>query len=130
MIGASKPNMQVSPPITPHSLPQTCAGDIYAEINDPQLESIHQQAPMNHSEIRSTLSELNLSSIIPHDQLLSEDDTNAELVTYAQVDVQKKRGSCRKKREQTQLNDIADRRNSLTLQSPTAVGDQDIDSWV
>ena len=130
MIGVSKPDTPVSPPITPHSLPQTFAGGTYAEINDPQLESIRQQAQMNHSEIRSTPSELNPGSITPHDQLLSEDDTDAELATYAQVDMQKKRESRRKKREQTRSNDIAERRNSLTLQSPTAVGDQEIDSWV
>ena len=40
---------------------------------------------MNHSEIRSTPSELNPGSITPHDQLLFEDDTDAELATYAQV---------------------------------------------
>ena len=85
---------------------------------------------MNHSEIRSTPSELNPGSITPHNQLLSEDDTDAELVTYAQVDMQKKRESRRKKREQTRSNDIAERRNSLTLQPPTVVGDQEIDSWV
>ena len=65
MIGASKPDTPVSPPITPHSLLQTFAGGTYAEINDPQLESIRQQAQMNHSEIRSTLSELILAAL-PH----------------------------------------------------------------
>ena len=123
MIGAtSKPQTPVSPPITPHSIPQSFPIGTYAEINDPQLESIRQQAQANQSEMRSTPSEL-LGNVTPHDQLVSEDEMDADVATYAQVDMHKKRESRRKKREHTRTTPTPDQ----VLQDPL---DQGMDSWV
>ena len=127
MIGASKPQTPVSPPITPHSIPaQSFPIGTYAEINDPQLESIRQQAQANQScsEMRSrTPSELQ-GNVTPHDQLVSEDEMDADVATYAQVDMHKKRESRRKKRaEQTRTTPTPDH-------APQDPLDQGMDSWV
>ena len=129
MIGAtSKPQTPVSPPVTPHSIPQIFPGGTYAEINDPQLESIRQQAQINQSEMRSTPSEL-LGNVTPRDQLVSEDEMDTDLATYAQVDMHKKRESRRKKREQTRTTPTPEHhRDAMSPKNPPV--DQGMDSWV
>ena len=124
----SKPQTPVSPPVTPHSIPQIFPGGTYAEINDPQLESIRQQAQINQSEMRSTPSEL-LGNVTPHDQLVSEDEMDTDLATYAQVDMHKKRESRRKKREQTRTTPTPEHhRDTMSPNNPPV--DQGMDSWV
>ena len=78
--------------------------------------------------MRSTPSEL-LGNVTPRDQLVSEDEMDTDLATYAQVDMHKKRESRRKKREQTRTTPTPEHhRDAMSPKNPPV--DQGMDSWV